>query len=345
MGMFDFLSDIPIVSDVIDFGQDLFGDDGMFGKGSSGGFDLGGTIKSIFDAVKPWSPEIVGAASAYGSLEGQKSANETNIALADKATAFNAAQAGLNRDFQDSQARRQMDFQADQTSKQMGFQERMAGSAYQRAAADMKAAGFNPMLALMKGGADSPAGASASGASGSGSSASSMLARVENAVAPAINSGNIASKVSQELRNLRVSNDNLEKQGKQIDAYTKVLEAQVPYLAQQTLTSNTSAINMGHQSALLRGQLERVNYEIDKLVAERRNIDSETGRRRFDLERLMPLQEKAMDIQAQLMGYEIPGARNRASAEGSAYSGSLRPYIKDIFGAAGAAGSIGLRRR
>lgn len=50
---------------------------------------------------------------------------------------------------------------AKQAERQMDFQEEMSNTSYQRAVADMRAAGVNPMLVTKLGGASTPPGASA----------------------------------------------------------------------------------------------------------------------------------------------------------------------------------------
>lgn len=69
--------------------------------------------------------------------------------------------------FNQNASREQNAFSASQTAEQMAFQERMSNTSHQRAVADLKAAGLNPLLSANEG-ASSPSGASASGSPYSG---------------------------------------------------------------------------------------------------------------------------------------------------------------------------------
>ena len=115
-----------------------------------------------------------GLSSLVGGFLSQDKTDERQ----EKAQAFNAAEAALNRD----------------------FQERMSSTAYQRGMADMKKAGLNPILAYQKGGASSPSGATAS----------TTYTPADNIIGGAASSALQARRLHSELENMEATNENLK---------------------------------------------------------------------------------------------------------------------------------------
>lgn len=118
--------------------------------------------KSVIGGFSDSVPSIIGgAASSWFDENALKEQNEFNADQAQIARDFNAGQASLAREWADKQAQANRD-----------FQQQLSDTSFQRSVKDMKAAGINPMLAVSKGGASTPVGATATSAAASGPSAS-----------------------------------------------------------------------------------------------------------------------------------------------------------------------------
>ena len=128
------------------------------------------------------------------------SAYDAALAAARETNSFNATQAEINRQFQQLSADRAMDFEAGESAKNrefqqqsadkaMAFEKQMSDTLYQRAVADLRAAGLNPLLAYQNLQTSGASGSAASGSAASGRSASGAAASGRSA------SGSAASGV------------------------------------------------------------------------------------------------------------------------------------------------------
>lgn len=257
--------------------------------------------------------------------------NATNAKLARQAQAFQAQQAGIDRHYAVSMFNTAAQFNRVEAQTQRDWQERMAGSSYQRAVADLAKAGMNPMLAYAQGGAQTPSGATASTSGGyGGHAAKAVVPQYRSPLSAMVPAVGAVAEIAR------------TKAGTQLTkAQTEVEQARRLQVEADTRQKVSSAKNLDMSSLKMVTEIDKLKEQVSQTIAETAHttVKQYLAQEQIQLTRVqaeleqkritaVEAQAKLTEIQSRLGELSVPKAEQEAKMHRSEY-GEKRPYIQD----------------
>lgn len=163
---------------------------------------------------------------------------------------------------------------AESAARQMAFQREMSDTSYQRAVADLKAAGINPMLAAMKGGATTPGG----------SSYTAQMPQQFDVITPAVEAYNRTQVSSAQSAQYEAQIGLTNTQVKQVEAATDKIREEIKNIPTEGERLRQMVFNLAAQENLYiqqsyseQDRQRMLKATVSKLVEEAKVIGAEAS--------------------------------------------------------------------